>query len=241
MKLMWLDEYERHARLVPGLLVLVPVALVAVGIGFAEYPQLTAFAGVIVALGGPVVLASVVRDRGLALQSKLFASWGGPPTTQLLRLSGPDPDRTRRRSLTEDVTGISLPTAPEEADDPGLADAQYEAAVRDLRNRTYNRTEYPLVFAENKNYGFARNMRAMRPWGLTMAALGMIAAGSVVAACTIAGSSGKGTVLGPLLATICCAVCLLGWYYIPSEAWVRRAADRYAEQLISALPRLGSA
>ena len=129
MKPVWLDDYERHARLVPGFLVLLPLAVAAIGIGVNDYPFAAIAVGAFVVLGGPVALASIVRERGVALQERLFEAWGGPPTTQLLRATGgpSDPDRDRRRSAVESAVGVDLPSATDEATDAATADVRRTA------------------------------------------------------------------------------------------------------------------
>lgn len=229
MKLLWLDDYERHARLAPGFLVILPLAIAAIGTGFGDYPFTTTAVGAVVALGGPVALASIIREKGVALQDHLFEEWGGPPTTQLLRATGrrSDPDVDRRRSAVEAAVGVGLPTAADEAADGTEADARYEAAVRELRGRTYSHTDYPLVYAENRSYGFARNTLAMRPWGIVTSLLGI---GMALAVALLGGADSS----GPALAVLVCLLCAIGWWFLPTDDWVQRSALRYANQLIAA-------
>lgn len=77
---------DRRARLAPGLLalLLVPVTLVAVGL--KDAPVVSTLAGcVLTAAGAPLVLVNIVRSRGRAIDDALIRSWGGAPTTQLVR------------------------------------------------------------------------------------------------------------------------------------------------------------
>lgn len=86
--MLWLDDYERRARLAPGLLAVLPIALVILALGLRRLPIVSALLSLVTAVGGPVVLASLVRHRGLRLQAELFRKWGGAPTTKGLRLTG---------------------------------------------------------------------------------------------------------------------------------------------------------
>src|SRR5205085_2207690 len=137
-----------------------------------------AFAGLVTAAGGPLVLAEIVRQRGLTLQAQLFESWSGPPTRRLLSLGDPTDSphlRDQRRAQIERIAQVSLPSAKDETADPQAAAAVIDGAVTALREHTRDSARFPLVFAENRNYGFERNMLAVRRIALAIA----IASGSV--------------------------------------------------------------
>ncbi len=120
------------------------------------------------------------------------------------------------------------------------ADVRYEAAVRDLRSQTYSQTDYPLVYAENRSYGFARNTLAMRPWGIATSLLGFGIALAVLAV-VLLGSSDSTSPAGPAFACLACVLCLIGWWFLPTVDWVERSAFRYANQLIAAATSLSKA
>src|SRR5229473_580240 len=79
------DRYTREDRLAPALL----VALPAVVMLFVWFPQLRTLGAGLLALfgacGGILWLAHLARDRGVALQPKLYRIWGGQPSTSILR------------------------------------------------------------------------------------------------------------------------------------------------------------
>ncbi len=70
------DRYNREARLMPALLVALPVLLGA----FALFPALRAVAPALLTLlafcGVLVWLAHLARDRGRRLEPSLYAVWG---------------------------------------------------------------------------------------------------------------------------------------------------------------------
>ncbi|CAE7410645.1 unnamed protein product, partial [Symbiodinium sp. KB8] len=178
----WLDEYERRARLAPGLLTLLPLLVLLVSLGFRQRPVVAGTIAFLTAAGGPVLLSQVVRHRGLALQRRLWEKWNGSPTTQSLRHSSPvgtPEQRNSWRTELERSTGLNLPTVAEEQLDATGSDARYEVAIARLIELTRNQADFPLLHAENKNYGFERNLLAMRKPGLIVAgsaALVLIAA-----------------------------------------------------------------
>src|SRR6266852_7080577 len=86
VNVLWLDKYERQARLVPGLLALLPVAVTVTALGLRQAPVVSVVVSLFSLAGGPVLLADTVRGLGLKAQGDLWTSWGGAPTTIALRL-----------------------------------------------------------------------------------------------------------------------------------------------------------
>src|SRR6266568_1796507 len=82
------DAYTRKARFYPALLVLFPIFLAVL----AWVPEGEKPLGGIVTLGltcgGGYLLSELGRDVGRDRERALFESWGGKPTTVVLRHSG---------------------------------------------------------------------------------------------------------------------------------------------------------
>src|SRR5437016_4719225 len=80
------DRYERKARLLPGLVAASPVALTAAAVAAGSAPW---YAALGVGAGAEVLLAFLLgylaRARGKAAEERMWAEWGGPPTTRWLR------------------------------------------------------------------------------------------------------------------------------------------------------------
>lgn len=239
MNIPGMDHYEVRARLYPGLLVLLPVLLGGIALGADEMPVVSTALGVVVAAGGPFVLTSVVRERGNATQTRLFAKWGGPPTTQLLQLTeeGSDLVVERRRARIEKVTGVRLPTKVDLENDPGATREKYAEAVATIRSLTRDQNRFPLVYGENVNYGFARNCRGVRSLGIGTSVLAGAACAS--AAGLIATDQLGNVSLGLSVAGLAAAaVCCLCWMMLATDGWVRTAAGRYARELFASLDLL---
>lgn len=240
--MLWLDRYERRARLAPGLLALLPVAFTAIAVGLRDLPVGSALIGLLVSVGGPIVLATVVRDRGLKCQESLYCEWDGAPTTQLLRVREAvtaDPDRDRRRQLLSEVTGLALPELGDEERSQVDADQRYEAAVQELRTRTRDSEDFPLVFAENMNFGFLRNARGVRSLGIAIAAVCAVGSGAA-SWYALAQSDAPFSAMDTLASAGLAVVWAFGWFRLPTKAQVRRAGERYASELFAALPVLRS-
>ena len=229
------DEYALRARLAPTLVVVViPV------IGFLCW--FPAFSVTELTLGAALstvlvaIFSQIGRDQGRALQSKLYAKWGGQPSVQLLRhrarlLS----KETRQRyglKLESTNPALRLPSELEEMADPEEADVRYDSVCLYLRDTTRNKATFPLVFAENVNYGFRRNLLGMKYAGI---ALSLAGAASALFA-TIIGMKVDTLDLPPIptVAAVLNAVLLAWWILRINSEWVRMAAFAYAERLIGA-------
>lgn len=218
------DAYARQAQLKPGLLAMLPVSVVAVALGLRDIPIVSAIAALVVAAGGSVLLAETVRKRGKKLEERLYAKWGGAPTTQLLRLTGDPQNRLQqerwRTALAENAQ-VPLPSLDDEAADPRSCDERYEVMTAWARTQM---TDVDLVQHENRSYGFNRNMLGMKPIGLALSVLAVV----VLA---VAALVGEPTVLPVLAGLAACVGLVACWTLWPTEDRVRDAGMRYARQL----------
>lgn len=166
------------------------------------------------------------------MQANLWNIWGGTPTTRSLRLresTGNVVERDTWRAAVEQFSNVPLASASNESSDPVRADAIIEAAVGRVRELTRDEKAFPLIWAENRSYGFARNLYAIRGWAVVIAVLCVLLVAGVL---TLVDNHGVAAVseywLG-LAANICI---LLLWLTLPSEHRVHTNADRYAYQLL---------
>jgi hypothetical protein len=233
-----LDLYTVRARLLPALIAALPLGIATL----AWFPTGILGWGAVWALivwsGGTVLLAEVGRDAGKRKEPGLFASWRGKPTTRLLRHHGAAnrPLLARRHARLAALTGIVAPTAEAEAADPRAADETYEAWCTSLRDRTRDRKQFDLIFAENCSYGFRRNLWGMKPVGTVLAVAGLAA---VAAVPWLDPSARAAPRIGAVVVTGAInALLLLGWLLVIRPAWVRGPAEAYAERLLEACERL---
>src|SRR4051812_35740763 len=82
----FLDAYERKARLLPAMIVDLPLPVAAMAITSSTAPRYASL-GWGVGLWASVLagLAYMARAAGQRLERRLWASWGGPPATRWLR------------------------------------------------------------------------------------------------------------------------------------------------------------
>ena len=134
--MLWLDPYERRCRLAPGLLALLPVAVTITALGIKDAPVVSVALSILSLASGPVLIASVVRGKGLAAQDALWSKWGGPPTTRFLRARAASVNVVQRdgwRRAVEVATRISLLSARSENANPKKADDTISVAINKLR------------------------------------------------------------------------------------------------------------
>jgi hypothetical protein len=225
------DSYERRARLYPMLLSLSPLLAGTLTL----FPQWQLEAGQLVPAVIVLALAflgsGIARDAGKRIEPRLFRNWGGIPTTQLLRHSNTEIDEpTKQRYHTflgQHVTGLKLPTADAEQEDPAAADNTYRSAVNWLRDNTRDQKRFPLVFYENVNYGFRRNLLGLKWVAIIGAAIGVIPSAYYLAYTNAAQPA-------HLLALAFCVLALLAFATLVNEEFVRRAAFSYGMSLLAA-------
>ena len=229
-----LDTYTRRARLSSALVVVLPLTLSTLIFFPNELTLLGVIVSLLVCCGGTALLAQVGRDMGKGKEENLFTSWdGGKPTTRILRYSTA-PNlmvlAQRHQKLQELLPNLPIPTEADEAANPKKANEAYEACVAFLRGKTRDKEKFSLVFEENCNYGFRRNLWGMKPIGIAMSVLGVLLAGGVIVANFLFLKSSI-----PPLAIMCGIVNLLLlilWVFLFTPTWVKIAADAYAERLL---------
>lgn len=228
-----LDRYERKARLAPAMLVALPAALVLAAIGWTlDQALLGTVAAVLVAFGVPIAMANYTRMAGKHIEAGLWTSWGGSPTSQLLRhTSTANPHRRSavHARLAALVPELPLPTPADEQTDPHDSDQRWEAVTEIVRSRLRDRTSSRLLFEENCTYGFHRNMLGLRTTGLRVAAT---AAAATIGAIALTTNHPARTLLAFTGAAAWLATWL--WHRLgPSHA--HRAAISYAEAFLGAV------
>jgi len=229
-----LDRYTLRARIGPALLMILPASLGA----FAWYPgQATlpeSAMGVIIGLVLALLLGQFVRDAGFQKERELFQSWDGPPTTRFLRhrdqqLGGSTRARYHQ-CLTRLLPDLQLPSVSDEDRDPIAADQVYESCTRHLREKTRSAGDFHLVHETNTEYGFRRNLWAVKPTGVGLAVLGTIATSARLGmAYAHSEPIAAATLAGAVLSTSL----LVWWWRRITPSWVRVAADSYAERLLA--------
>ena len=233
------DSYDRKARLYPALLVIVPLALTIGLAASLKLPALESVGATLASCGGAFLLTQLARDAGKRQESFLIAGWGGLPSVAILRHSDGRIDAITKsryhKKLATLVKGTKAPLAADERSEPDKADTVYSAWCAYLRSHTRDTKRFSLLFQENVNYGYRRNVLGLRPVGITASAL------SFLTCCSweyFVARAGRGVQSESVLAGIVALLFLLFWILVVSPAWVQIAADAYAARLVETLEQL---
>ena len=241
------DPYTYRARIQPALIVVLPLGLWFLAWTLDTSAISGALLGIVGTGGGTALLAQLGRDRGRRKQADLWRRWGGPPTTQLLRFRDSE-NRARLRqwrSGVETLVGHSLPSENQEANDATAADEEYEAAVHAVREATRDRTKFALVFAENVNYGFRRNLWGWKTIGLPIAVVAALGCWALFLMSvglppeeswmdSVVRHPDEATIVRLVASTLNSFVTAV-WLVMITPAWVKVAAEAYAERLLDAV------
>lgn len=230
------NEYVIKARTFPIILVLVP-ALIFSYFYFESFDKWFYFGtSGVVFIFLIFVLSQFGRVPGFKRQPKLYALWGGMPTTQLLRHrdSAIDPYTKARYHLKLQslVPNLIFPSIQEEASDPKDADHKYSSAIKVLIQKTRDKKKYQLLFQANVSYGFWRNL-----WGLKIYALSVLFI--CIAACAYliykAYLPAKELPLNLSILTGFFIVVAFSWIFLLTDDMVKTAGFTYANRLIETL------
>lgn len=233
------DAYTWRARIIPVFVVIFPLA-VAVSLWAPGLALIGRLAGMLlVPFGVAMLMSQIGRDLGKRREPRLWGKWGGAPTTQLLRHGNDKANPVIRERYHKRLAALqpdlTLPTAEEEAGDAARADHAYEACVRYLITRTRDRKRFPLLFGENVNYGFRRNLWGMKPFGALFSLAGLAACGLYLRLYwesfrLVSAEGAAGAAINLAL--------ILFWLFWVTPSWVRIAGDAYAERLLETCEEL---
>jgi hypothetical protein len=240
------DPYERKARVIPGLLVALPLLVPLLCVYGAKHPLLTGVIGLLGGCGAIYALASIARGRGKMLEESLVKKWGGMPTTIALRHRDKFLDSVSKQRYHTAIAaklGIAMPTSEEESADHDKADDIYIGATKRLRELT--RTNKQLLLKENIAYGFHRNMLAMKSVGVVSCFLGIIYGLLIAKILQVepphwvpVNFADPGLAAG--LTLLISLALLAAWLLYFDENAVKRMGFVYAERLFECLPSLTS-
>jgi hypothetical protein len=223
-----LGGYALKARFYPALIMMLPLTVFVVVSWNLEDPKGLWPIGL--GLGLPFLASSIVRSRGKKLEHDLVETWGGFPTTQLLRHSDTRNQavRQRRRGKIEALTNESLPSPKQERKDPRGSDDKYIAATRALIDRRHSEPDKNRILeAENVGYGFRRNLLALKKPALLIIGTCFVADAWLL---LVQGVSWKAVLLPAAHLAL-----LTSWVFLIRPSWVLEAANDYANALFGTL------
>jgi hypothetical protein len=222
------DRYERKARLLPALIVALPLAIAAgtAGAMTADWYSALGIGALMEGVVG-VGLGHLARIPGTQLETKLCRKWGGLPTRRWLRPTDTtcsEAQKSRWRGALRTLTGLTLPATLGSKSESDI-DKLIDDTVRQLRHRLRDDPAAGMVRTHNEDYGFARNLAGLR-WVWLMFSL------AAAAVCGFALYAGRGQPVA--LAAECVLVLIAAVSVFTLPAYVCHCADRYAEALLAA-------
>ncbi|MCJ7424620.1 hypothetical protein MUP01_10190 [Candidatus Bathyarchaeota archaeon] len=239
------DWYTRQARVFPALLVVFPIALIIVVWFPGHYQGLGLATGALSWLLLTALVSQFVRDAGKAREGSLFEKWGGTPTTLMLSHSYTSLNsitladcHSRLRQLRPN---LDLPESGEdETKDWSKSNQVYESCSDYLREATRDKERFNLLFDELVSYGFRRNLWSLKPYGATLASLGLLGCAFRVASPMFPKNWNlpEAVSLQTIFGTLICLALLLTWLISVTPNWVKTAAFRYARQLVLSCEKL---
>ena len=236
-----MDTYTFKARWLPALIAFAPLSLAAISWLGGDQEAWEEWGAVILTTGLGALLVNLARERGKKLEPLLFSSWGGKSTNRMLRHTSEYPEQAARwRTLLHAMIDIELPDEDEEVEDIDTADRKYDVAVKKLINMRRDRKKYPLIFSENCNYGFWRNLIGLKPLGimLTMVAIlfSILPVGlHIIEKGNSLNPSTLSTLAIPVFALIVNTLMMIFWLFFARRHCVKHAADAYASRLLESL------
>ena len=155
------DRYTIEARLLPVLVVFLPIGAVVFGLFPVDKLERGVISGLLTSFGFTALLSQLGRHQGKKKEPLLYKIWGGAPTTLMLRYNGSEFNELtleRYHKKLGTMLNSTIPSPELERVDPIQPDNIYQSFVDFLKEKTRDKKSFPLVFAENINYGFRRNL-----------------------------------------------------------------------------------
>ena len=234
-----MNTYNLKARVFPVILAILPIVIIgfAYSLSFKSYYLLLVSFGITAALY--FLFSQLGRDKGKAIEKEMWKKWGGAPTTQILRYSNKIIDKHTKykyHSNLKEFTGIGEELNEEfEKKFPDKADEIYQAWTKFLISRTRDTKKYNLLFHENINYGFRRNLFGLKRIAIFITLLLMI--GNFYYSFITNGNKLVFTSDLMISQTILLLI-LIFWLAIVNENWIKIVAFSYAERLMETIENL---
>jgi len=232
------DPYDRKARLYPALLLLVPAIVLVITYTQTVLSLLQLFIPIVVSCGAPFLLTQLVRDRGKKKEGELYKDWDGMPSVTIFRYLDNRLDSVTKARYHEKMASLcqtSIISREEEQTDRNAADSVYTAWSTYLRGQTRNKQKFHLLFQENINYGFRRNMFGIRHIGMitsfSCSFIALVWMGNFYL-------DEKPFIVGQFISIATACLFLIYWKFFCISDWVHVSANAYAERLVETIDLL---
>lgn len=165
-----LDKYTLGARIYPVMIaMLVPTASTLWLMNWSMQ-TMASFLPPTAILACLALFAALVRSAGKKIEAKFYMQWGGKPTTLLLLYETSSLNKLTingiRKKLESACEGLTFLNEEQEGANKKEAEDICEYATIQLRQKTRDPEKFSLVFKENVNYGFFRNLYAIKNYAI---------------------------------------------------------------------------
>ncbi len=228
------DNYTLKARYFPVILFLFPIVILGFfySLQFESIFQFLASLGVIGAL--TYLLSQLGRDKGKLREASLWKGWGGTPSIQLLRLKNSHLDKFTKQRYHQKLQSLcpvaSPPDEEMELTRPQEADTVYQAWTKYLISQTRDSKKFALLYKENTNYGFRRNLLGLRSLAITFS-LCLLIINYLFWSFKLNTFNTQVFPNSFIYSTITIAVIIFFWLFVVTKSWVKLVAFSYAERL----------
>lgn len=230
-----LNEYELKARIFPAILTILPFVITTL----LWFPQLISLeSSLLISIILIILLfflGKLARERGKNVQSKLIQKWGGlPATLQLSHLDNTIDIETKKRYhnyLQKNIEGLKLPSRNEEIQNSKSSQDKYESAVKWLLENTRDTKKFPLLYQDNINYGYSRNMLGMK-WLAVIISIFSLALNFYLLYFLKYEPIDEVTI-NVIISILINSFIIISWIFFVNEKWVKSTAEAYARTLLS--------
>lgn len=225
----WFDDYEIRARILPAIIVFLPIMIPIFLIIHSEMSSISSFlfSGlVLAAILYP--LSFIIRISGSNFEKELWNQWDGPPSTRILRWRDKTLTVTLKTQLHEAVRshcGITLSSIEEEQNNPYEADEKIRDAFTQVKHFVYYNDPNGIWKKFNAEYGFNRNLLGNKHLWISLSTVGVITCG----VCWYFARDSAYIVGATIDTAILIIVVVLVRYVLPTA--VKDPAERYAASI----------
>lgn len=221
-----LDSYEMKARIAPALLISLPVLVTLWSCYNTEFVSLSEIFKGIISIVIVYALSIIVRALGKKIEPKLWESWGGAPSTQIVSWRNDiigDELKGLYLQAVRDKLKLPVPDKEDEEADPVKAGDLLRQTFKGVQGIIRQKDKGGLWSVANADYGLSRNLLGSRFLWLLISVIM-----SLVSGYYLYSQYSNAVLVGTALnLTMDIAAIYVGWYILP--AYSRAVAFRYAE------------
>ena len=220
------DSYDLKARYAPALIVSLPPLIFLWTCFFTEIESLSKLVGGVISVVILYFISVIVRAYGRKIESRLWESWGGAPSTLLVlwqnQMIGEDLKK-KYHECVQKYSDLPMPTKEDEEADYVKAKAMIGDAFKSVKAVIRKHDKDGLWSIANAEYGFARNLYGSRIIWLIISIVSLIS--SII---FLWFSFSNLILIGFILQILVLIACVVfSWQILPG--YIKQVAFRYAE------------